>query len=159
MSAVPNFEAAHALRTAPVPAPRVRPVRACHLHLVPSAEAVSPERISGNALTAGLGASAGGAATPAPRAGGVYVRRRFAAMLALLVLVAGAVLAARAVASPEPGPAAPAVTVRDGETLSQIAARELPAVRVDQAVVAIAHENNLGSTHVQAGQRLLIPSR
>ena len=50
------------------------------------------------------------------------------------------------------------VTVRAGETLSQIAAREMPGVRNDQAVVAIEHESNLGSSQVQAGQKVIIPA-
>ena len=79
-------------------------------------------------------------------------------MCVALVVVAGAILAGRAMASGVDGTQRHEVTVRAGETLSQIAAREMPGVRNDQAVVAIEHESNLGSSQVQAGQKVIIPA-
>lgn len=74
-----------------------------------------------------------------------------ATVLVLALLVGGALGTADAAAPGE------TVTVRPGDTLSQIAATELPGVPLDQAVVRIQHANGLNSLHVQAGQELVIP--
>ena len=50
-------------------------------------------------------------------------------------------------------------TVESGQTLSQIALRELPGLPLDEAVVAIQVENKLSTPHVHAGQVLVIPAR
>lgn len=49
------------------------------------------------------------------------------------------------------------VTVRPGETLSGIAARELPEVAVSEGVAQIQLANNLSSPYLAAGQDLAIP--
>lgn len=49
------------------------------------------------------------------------------------------------------------VIVQSGQTLSQIAARELPGLPIRDGVVALQLANGLSSVHVQAGQRLVIP--
>jgi len=50
------------------------------------------------------------------------------------------------------------VEVRSGQTLSQIARTEMPGVPTAEAVVRIQLANNLPSTHVTAGQVLVIPA-
>jgi predicted Zn-dependent protease len=49
------------------------------------------------------------------------------------------------------------VTVRPGETLSEIAVREMPALPMREAVARIAIANDLPSSHLSAGQSLVIP--
>ena len=49
-------------------------------------------------------------------------------------------------------------TVRSGQTLSQIAAEQLPALPIADAVARIQVANDLTSSEVHAGQTLLIPS-
>lgn len=52
-----------------------------------------------------------------------------------------------------------AVTVEQGQTLSQIAADELPMVPLEAAVLRITIANGLSSRSVMAGQALIIPGR
>lgn len=88
----------------------------------------------------------------------IYRRRRvLVAVLALCVLALGALLAARATAAGAESASA-VVTVRAGESLSEVAAREMPEVRVGEAVALIERANNLGSSHVDAGEKLVIPA-
>lgn len=54
-------------------------------------------------------------------------------------------------------PATHAVTVESGQTLSQIAAQELPMVPLEAAVVRIQLANGLNSSAVVTGQALVIP--
>lgn len=49
------------------------------------------------------------------------------------------------------------VTVESGQTLSEIAARELPDVPVRDGVVSLQLANGLSTDQVHAGQRLLVP--
>ncbi|MDN5765382.1 MAG: LysM peptidoglycan-binding domain-containing protein [Humibacillus sp.] len=49
------------------------------------------------------------------------------------------------------------VTVESGQTLSEIAARELPDVPVREGVVSLQLANGLSTDQVHAGQRLLVP--
>lgn len=49
-------------------------------------------------------------------------------------------------------------TVSTGQTLSDIAVRELPQLPVADAVARIQVANDLTSSHVHAGQTLLIPA-
>ena len=49
------------------------------------------------------------------------------------------------------------LTVESGQTLSQIAARELPDVPVREGVVSLQLANGLSTDQVHAGQRLLVP--
>lgn len=87
----------------------------------------------------------------------VYARRRFAAVLTMVIVLAGAVLAGRAMAATGGGASDQVVTVHPGETLSDIAARESPSAPNSQAVVVIQMANHLGSSDVTAGRRLVIP--
>ena len=49
-------------------------------------------------------------------------------------------------------------SVRSGQTLSEVAAEQLPALPIADAIARIQVANNLTSTDVHAGQDLLIPS-
>lgn len=49
------------------------------------------------------------------------------------------------------------VVVRSGQTLSQVAATQLPQERLDLAIVRIQRVNSLSSNELQAGQVLQIP--
>lgn len=94
-----------------------------------------------------------------PPAGGLQLTRAgrlVATLLATAVVVAGAAfgIGGPGAATTDTHP----VTVQPGQTLSQIAARELPGARVSDAVADIAAANNLASTQVRAGQVLLIPA-
>lgn len=71
--------------------------------------------------------------------------------LSLLALMAWARLTAPVL------PPTHAVTVESGQTLTQIAAEELPMVPLQAAVVRIQSANGLNSTAVVAGQDLIIP--
>jgi hypothetical protein len=50
------------------------------------------------------------------------------------------------------------VEVRPGQTLSEIARAEMPGLPAAEAVARIQLENNLPSTHVTAGQVIVIPA-
>ncbi|WP_370892429.1 LysM peptidoglycan-binding domain-containing protein [Janibacter sp. GXQ6167] len=81
----------------------------------------------------------------------------------LIGLVVAAVFALTLAIAPFGGASEPVtvgtVTVQAGQTLSEIAARELPGVPVANAVVLIQRHNRLASTEVHAGQSLQIPGR
>ncbi len=49
------------------------------------------------------------------------------------------------------------LTVESGQTLSQIAVRELPDVPVREGVVSLQLANGLSTDQVHAGQQLLVP--
>jgi LysM repeat protein len=49
------------------------------------------------------------------------------------------------------------VTVVSGDTLSEIAARELPGLPIADAVIEIQLANGLSSSQIHAGQTLLVP--
>lgn len=51
-----------------------------------------------------------------------------------------------------------ATTVFAGQTLSEVAAAQLPGLSINEAVARIQLANNLNTLQVQAGQSLLIPS-
>lgn len=81
-------------------------------------------------------------------------------VVALLVAAFSSVLAVGlagqiASASGEPR----AVTVQSGQTLSGIAARELPDLPITDGVVELQIANALSTTQIHTGQRLVIPPR
>ncbi|MBB2987057.1 LysM peptidoglycan-binding domain-containing protein [Terracoccus luteus] len=80
----------------------------------------------------------------------VLVTGTLAVVIALSVGLAGQLASA--------GGESRSVTVRSGETLSQIAARELPDLAVRDGVVALQLQNSLASDQVSAGQQLLVPT-
>ena len=51
-----------------------------------------------------------------------------------------------------------ATTVSAGQTLSEVAAAQLPSLPVDEAVARIQLANGLNTSQVHAGQSLLIPA-
>ena len=90
------------------------------------------------------------------------VRRQGALLIACVIavmLAAASLLAGRANAGALEQSSYVQVQVRQGETLSGIAAREMPTVQTADAVVQIQQVNNLGSLHVSAGEKLLVPRR
>ncbi|MCH8613299.1 LysM peptidoglycan-binding domain-containing protein [Arsenicicoccus dermatophilus] len=103
-----------------------------------------------------------GAAVPAPRRPLRLTRRgrRVRLVLMVLLLAAAALSTWSAVAH-----AAPAATHRHtvqvaaGDSLSSVAARELPGMRNDLAVLEIVRVNGLPTDQVMAGQELVIPGR
>jgi LysM repeat protein len=56
------------------------------------------------------------------------------------------------------GPAPRPVTVVAGDTLSQLAARELPSLPIREGVIEIQLANHLSTDSLNAGQTLLIPA-
>ena len=97
---------------------------------------------------------------PARVAGPRGLRLTRRGRLALVVLVVslmaalGVVTGLRSAGAAEP---ARVVTVDAGETLSEIAAAELPDYSISAGIVAIQLENGLSTAQVSAGQRLVIP--
>lgn len=82
--------------------------------------------------------------------------------LAVTLLVTAAVLTlavtmASGLGAPT-GVAQPVVTVAPGQTLSEVAAAELPQLPVRDAVVQLQLANGLNSLQVHAGQVLVVPS-
>ncbi|ADU47952.1 LysM peptidoglycan-binding domain-containing protein [Intrasporangium calvum] len=74
--------------------------------------------------------------------------------VALLVAALGLALAGQlASASGQPE----SVTVEAGQTLSEIALRELPQLPIAAGVVELQLANNLSTSYVHAGQTLVIP--
>lgn len=98
---------------------------------------------------------------PAPvapvRAGRVRLTRMGRAVVVALVVAVtvllGTVLSARAAAA---GPER-TVTVRAGQTLSDVAAAELPHLPIAEGVARLQLANHLPSVQVRAGQALVVP--
>lgn len=88
------------------------------------------------------------------RAGRLAVTCSVATVLAIAGVSA---LSTLSVAAPELPAARYVVTVRAGETLSSIAARELPQWPLAQGIAQIQHANGLGTAELHAGQQLRIP--
>lgn len=110
------------------------------LHLVPTGDAV-PAR--------------------APRRLRFTRRGRLAMTITVAVLVAVAAFSAwSSLASAAPtGVPAHVVTVASGDTLSEIAAREMPGIRTDDAVLRLVAANHLQNDQVMTGQTLVVPAR
>ncbi|PID96074.1 MAG: peptidoglycan-binding protein [Actinomycetales bacterium] len=99
-------------------------------------------------------------------------RGRFVVLVMVGLLIAGVVVGVgagvrdgRGTAGSAPGGGAGVVTgsqrvvvVAAGQTLSEIAVTELPALPMTEAVVRIQLANDMNSTHVRAGQRVVIPA-
>lgn len=135
--------AAWDLNAAPVRVPGSVPGRAARpsLVLVPTGDAVPTSAPGRLRLT---------------RAGRLAVTLTVAAVLLAVATVA---LVSRTGAA-APAPVADhAVTVTQGQTLSEIAVRELPGLPVAAAVAELQLANNLPSAHVHAGQVLVVPAR
>ena len=121
-----------ATHTAPV---RVaRPARARHLVSVPTGDAV-----------------------PTPTKGELHLTRRGRLAITLgtlaLATVTGAGIAfGGTAATPDE------VVVEPGQTLTSIAAVELPGMATDAAIAEIRSANQLSTSHIHAGQTLVIPT-
>lgn len=135
--------AAWDLNAAPVQVPGSVPGRAARprLVLVPTGEAVPTSAPGRLRLT---------------RAGRLAITLTVAAVL---LAVAAVGLASRTGAAAPATVADHAVTVAQGQTLSEIAVRELPDLPVASAVAELQLANNLPSAHVHAGQVLVVPAR
>ncbi|GAA2154461.1 LysM domain-containing protein [Humibacillus xanthopallidus] len=125
--------------------------RRAHLVLLPTGrDAVQAAR----AARSGRTARAAGLTNPPlrlTRLGRLVVTLIVATAVALLgVGLAGQL----ATASSAPRP----VTVVSGDTLSQIAARELPGLPISDAVIEIQLANGLSTSQIHAGQTLLVPT-
>ena len=80
-------------------------------------------------------------------------------VIALVVATAIAVLGVGLAGQLATASSAPrTVTVVAGDTLSEIAARELPGLPIADGVIEIQLANGLSSSQVSAGQALLIPT-
>lgn len=85
-----------------------------------------------------------------------YLLAGVVAALAALVFLAVSV-SAPSDAGISPASAAKSVVVQEGDSLSVIAARELPSLPVQTGVSRLMLVNNLSSTHISVGSSLVIP--
>lgn len=93
---------------------------------------------------------------PTPDPSLVITRRgRLAATLSVMTAVVVALLLGLSVMGP--ASAGTQVVVQPGQTLSEVAAAELPHLSVDQAIVEVQLANRMNTLQVEAGQTLLIP--
>jgi Tfp pilus assembly protein FimV len=98
----------------------------------------------------------GGAGAPAA-SGPVRITRR--GRLALLALVLAIVAAFGVMGMRGAGAAEPTrtVTVSAGQTLSEIAAAQLPDMSISEGILAIQLANSMSTAQISAGQQLVIP--
>ncbi|MGC1206678.1 MAG: LysM peptidoglycan-binding domain-containing protein [Ornithinimicrobium sp.] len=82
-------------------------------------------------------------------------RGRLAATLS--VVLALAAVTAITIALVLPASATSEIVVQPGQTLSEIAATQLPGLPLDRAIVQVQLANEMNTVHVQAGQTLQIP--
>ena len=99
---------------------------------------------------------------PAPArrdpAAGLRITARGRLVLVLLaVLTVATVLGLRGLGGAGAAEPADVVTVQGGQTLSEIAAVELPGMSISRGVLAIQLANDLTTAQVRAGQQLVIP--
>ena len=90
----------------------------------------------------------------------MQLTRRGRLFITLVVLAAAMALAVGVASSVSAtGPQIDhATTVFAGQTLSEVAAAQLPGLPINDAVARIQLANDLNTSQVHAGQRLLIPS-
>lgn len=86
------------------------------------------------------------------RRGRLVVAFLVAALMTVLALAIGGQLAS---AAGEPR----TIKVQAGQTLSEVAARELPQLTIAEGIVELQLANNLPTSHVHAGQTLVVPAR
>lgn len=100
----------------------------------------------------------GGEGGAAPSSGGTLrITRRGRLALFAVALAAATSLGVSGLSGAGAAEAPFVVTVAPGQTLSEIAASQLPDLSVSNAIVAIQLENELSTAQVSAGQRLVIP--
>lgn len=119
---------------APAGVPAARPARTRHLHSVPTGDAVG-----------------------IPAKGAVRLTRRGRLTMTLSTLAVASVAGA-GMAFGGPTVTAEEVTVEPGQTLTSIAALEMVGVPTDDAIAQIRQANDLATSHVHAGQTLVIPA-
>lgn len=98
---------------------------------------------------------------PAAREARAAVRvTRMGRLVATVVLAGLLVLLTVTVTARAAAPSAPehTVTVRAGQTLSEVAAAELPQLPIAEGVARLQLANRLPSVQVRAGQQLLVPA-
>ena len=78
-------------------------------------------------------------------------------LLVLAVLALTTVLGLRGLGGADAAQPEHLVTVGSGQTLSEIAAAELPSMDLGQGIIAIQLANDLTSAQITAGQELVIP--
>jgi hypothetical protein len=99
----------------------------------------------------------GGGEGGAAPVGAVRITRRGRLALLSLVVALAAVLGMvglRGAGAAEP---LPTVTVGAGQTLSEVAASELPQLSISDGILALQLANHLSTAQVSAGQELVIP--
>ncbi|WP_377641803.1 LysM peptidoglycan-binding domain-containing protein [Oryzobacter terrae] len=101
------------------------------------------------------GGREGGAAAPAAA---VRITRRGRLALLALALATAGVLGLTGLSGAGAAEPLTVVTVAPGQTLSEIAATQLPDLSVSTGIVAIQVANELNSAQVSAGQQLVIPA-
>lgn len=97
------------------------------------------------------------ARTGSPVPGALRITRRGRLAITCTVALAVVLLVAALAGAAAPAGSDHSVRVEAGQTLSQIAATELPHLPLDRAMVEIQLANRLSSPHLQAGQTLVIP--
>ena len=102
-----------------------------------------------------VGRAGGAAATEPPLRLTRVGRLVIAVVIATAVALLGVGLAGQLASA---GSALRAVTVVSGDTLSEIAARELPGLPISDGIIEIQLANSLSTSQVHAGQTLLIPT-
>lgn len=95
-------------------------------------------------------------------ASGLQLTRRGRLAITLVVLALAVIAAVvgvnRAFAAPAAAAPLATVTVASGDTLSAIAAREMPGLPIREAVQRLQIANNLNSAAISAGASIVIPS-
>lgn len=91
--------------------------------------------------------------------GGLRLTRRGKAVLTALFLALAVGIGGFALSGPSAAaPVTHTVTVLPGQTLSEIAAAELPELAPAQGITAIRVANELNTSTISAGQTLVIPT-
>ncbi|QKE84369.1 LysM peptidoglycan-binding domain-containing protein [Arthrobacter sp. NEB 688] len=103
---------------------------------------------------AGQGGRAAAVAEPALR----ITRRGRLVLLVMATLALATVLGLRGLGGAGAAEPAHTVSVTGGQTLSEIAATELPSMSISDGIVAIQLANDLSTAQVRAGQQLVIPA-
>jgi hypothetical protein len=125
---------------------------------IATAPVAAPGRLPGRPVRPSLTSVPCGEAAVARPAAPVRITRAGRLAVTLTVAVALAVLALVLFPGGASGTVIdPSTTVQSGQTLSEVAARELPQLPVADAVARIQVANDLASAQVHAGQSLLIP--
>lgn len=98
-----------------------------------------------------------GAATSAPEGGLRLTARGRLVLLVIAAVLIAAVLGLRGLGGAGAAEGGRTVIVEPGQTLSEIAAAQLPGLSISQGVLAIQLANGLSTAQVGVGQRLVVP--